>query len=100
MFIIKTRRDDIHIDSDEMITLTRRIAAGETLILLRQGAVNPANIVVIVEDVDRKASIVKRPGDTEETLAARIANERSEDIFRHVRQTNNLLNTNNFTQIG
>lgn len=100
MYIIKTFQGDIQIDSDELVVLMQGTAAKKELILFRRGGVNPKNIVTVVEDVERKKSVVKRPGDTEESIAQRILAERSEDIFKDVRQSTNLLNTNNIQRLG
>lgn len=85
MYIIRTFKENVHIDFDELAYLKKEMAEGSKLIFFRQGAVNPSHIVAIVEDVERKSEIVKMSGDTDDSIEQRIREERSEDIFERFR---------------
>lgn len=84
MFIIKTFKCDVKIDSDELQKLIDN--SDSKLIFFRQGAVNPAHIVAVVEDADRRAEILKLAGESEHARKMRMDSDRSEDIFETVRQ--------------
>lgn len=82
MFIIKTLHGDVKADYDEI----ERIAnAKETLVFLRNGAVNPKHITNIVKDTERMREVLKRPGESDADVQARIRQEKSEDIFKDIR---------------
>lgn len=84
MYIIKLLGNiEIQADADE---LDRIINTTDTLVLLRNGAVNVKHISAIVKDTNRERLVLKRPGDTEETMRLRIEEDRSEDIFPQLRK--------------
>lgn len=83
MYIIETFRGIVKIDADELIKL--RDEQGKQLIFFRQGAVNPNQIVRVVEDLDRKKDIPKMVNESEEEYAERLASSISEDIFAPMR---------------
>ena len=90
MYIVKTFKIDIPIDFDEMKILMENAGQKDKLIFFRRGAVNPAHIVAVVDDEERRSEIRKLPGDTDEDLEKRMREERSEDIFARFRNTSAL----------
>lgn len=85
MFIIHTQKGDIKADSDEIAKVLS--SPRGSLVMLRNGVVNTTYIINIVEDVERKAAVLKLVGETDEDVQRRIDAERSVDIFESVRET-------------
>lgn len=84
MYIIKILGNiEIQADADE---IQKVIGSTEGMIVLRNGVVNIKHISAIVRDTEREKLVLKRPGDTEESVRLRIENERSEDIFPQLRR--------------
>lgn len=83
MFIVKAIGLEIPIDYDELPKLTAE--SQKPLIFFRRGAINPKHIVGVVEDNNRRESVMKLPGDTKETLEKKMREETSVDIFKSIR---------------
>lgn len=56
------------------------------LIFFRQGAVNPKQIVRVIEDSERKKDVLKLAGETPIEYEQRILEDISHDIFSDIRQ--------------
>ena len=85
MFIIKTLHGDVKIDFDELPRLA--VHKGDGLIYFRNGAVNPKHVSTVVPDVERMKTIIKKPGDSKESVQKRIEEDQSEDVFATIRQS-------------
>lgn len=83
MYLIKMIGQEIPIDADELGKLERE--GHKPLIFFRRGAVNPKHIVSVVEDTNRRQSVMKLPGETKEDVQKRIEAERGDDIFSQLR---------------
>lgn len=83
MFLVKAIGLEIPIDYDELPKLSTE--GHKPLIFFRRGAINPKHIVGVVEDNNRRESIMKLPGDTKETLEQKRQEDRSVDIFKSIR---------------
>lgn len=55
--IIMSRGDDIQIDTDELLDVTRALA-GKTPVVVRRGIINPSFYVSIVKDEERWKSFL------------------------------------------
>lgn len=85
MYIIETFRGPVKIDADELVKLRDDI--GSQLIFFRQGAVNPKQIVRVVEDTERRESMPKMVTESEAEREQRIQEDRSDDIFSSIRHS-------------
>jgi hypothetical protein len=83
MYIIETYRGQIHIDADELLMLKEN--QDKPLIFFRQGAVNPKQIVRVIEDTERKTDVLKLAGESKEEHQQRLLAQRSDDIFADIR---------------
>lgn len=84
MYILKLLGNiEVKADADELEKITN---TKEGLVFLRNGAVNIKHITAIIKDTDRERLVLKRPGDTEESLKLRAENDRSDDIFPQLRR--------------
>lgn len=84
MYILKLLGNiEVKADADELDKITN---SKDGLVFLRNGAVNIKHISAIIRDTERERLVLKRPGDTEETLRLRAEEDRSDDIFPQLRR--------------
>lgn len=84
MFILTTTTgQQIKVDGDELERLA--FAKSDELVFLRNGAVQRRMVSTILEDTERRESILKLPGETDEDIKRKIEEDRSVDIFAEFR---------------
>lgn len=84
MYIIKTTiGEQIKIDYDELVKLD---VSPDTLIFFRRGAVLRKIVGIIVEDEEMKATMKRKPGESEGEALKRLKENKSEDIFQSLRK--------------
>jgi cell fate regulator YaaT (PSP1 superfamily) len=83
MYIIYTIGNrQVKADFDELVRIAE---STDNIVFLRQGAVNPKHITTIEQDTERMSEVVRRPGESEESVQQRIQEEKSDDIFSSLR---------------
>lgn len=94
MYLIKTLQGHIQADYDEIEKIAN---STETLVFLRNGAVNPKHITSIVPDAEERSTVFVKIGETREEWEQRIREYQSKDMFPQVRNNSSLLESADVT---
>lgn len=87
MYLIKTLQGNIQADHDEIEKIANSKGG---FIFLRNGAVNPKHISIIVPDYNERATFFRGLDETAEDVERRIQEYRSKDLFAHIRNNSSI----------